>query len=654
LIPIILDKLKAEVDKVITEDFQLVYIFKNDIEKFKQENHPKLEPKDKEFLIFYAKMTNLHLVNIYFATLGYFEDSKILDTDYIQFFYKVTQSKEVRDFDGDSLLHTYPFAVKMIISDNEEKAKYFKNNWIKMYNEFGQKGNDKHLTTKKNAHFKALFIENTLIDRKKLIAIYNEEAKDGKNAKKVKDIFENELTDLTAFEKKSNGLKEKILLKLGKVADVSYGKDDIKFFIYPNFDKEFDKYQNYLDKGENDLRDILSNSLKSINEEDPELAEQIKMIFYGAIDTAKEPSDDVRLKKINSKGIVEKINDTWANVYSEGYTIVRIVKVDKKLLLKKGNDKNNLKQNLNLWFRPIGCIAIKHNDEEKHLFLTRSILAIKYELVEFISKEISHGVIQEAISTLISKKAIDDVNHSVKRYINIRQRSNNILYEYNKGLLYERMEKEGFDDELEYFINLYQEIDKYAFALNKISSIRDILSENKQKYKTDIKDVLDESFEKNIIEFLSVAEQIGMQHIIDSKKIYKIRKENLKRNSLILNINPDQFTIFLFELLFNAFKAAYYIDDKEVSVEIYSYSGGIDILNKTPVKNLKKFKDNNNRPYSKYFSNPGVGTMSIKDMLEKNSYGIRMLIIDDTDFLSTYAELGYNTCIQIYNLTKGE
>ena len=97
-----------------------------------------------DYLKEFKNKNGVNYLNFLYRTAGYLNIAQILSEENIKFFYEMTKKlkENTKNFDDSHhLLHTYPFAVKMIISDlkNADRYKYFQknlNNFKKSSQEF--------------------------------------------------------------------------------------------------------------------------------------------------------------------------------------------------------------------------------------------------------------------------------------------------------------------------------------------------------------------------------------------------------------------------------------------------------------------------------------------------------------------------------------
>jgi len=359
------------------EHFVLNHIFKDDIDNIK--NIKNLTAEDLKFLNYYEKTTLFHHANTYFAILGYFRETKVLDEQVIRFFYRISQFRDkIEDKNKDTnLLHTYPFAVKFAIDNNLEKSNYFESNLRAV-----MRDNQGNLHQKQFAYLNALHLENTIWKKEDLKHSYQID---------FKQVIHKLYNDTEPPEEKFKTLKNDLFEKV-------FPDSEVKLFVSPYIDLKSSDYSDYLDKSENSLVDIL-NEYRSINSYEIDMRESVKKIFYGAENTTKDTDTNIVLTKLSKAKIYTKIDDTWSNEFQQkkGFVVVRLTSIDEDQLKKQ----KDIKQNKPVWFKPIGCIVVKNKkgdvDHSFHLKVTRIILTIKKYLIGYLDREFSHGVIQGEI-----------------------------------------------------------------------------------------------------------------------------------------------------------------------------------------------------------------------------------------------------------------
>ena len=615
-ISIILSKLGNAVKEVQdskNKDFVLIYKLKDDIENLKLEND--------EFLKFYKNMTNLHLINIYFATLGYFEDSKILDTDYINLYYKTTQNQDVQHIDGDSLLHTYPFAVKFIITNNLEKAIYFENNLQTIFNSINYKGKERK---KKFSYINALRIENTLYWEKHI-------------EKETNFNLKNEIEKLM----KKESLDDKVN-QIKNLFKLVFKNLKVHMFISPYATTTPKNYQEYLNESETNLINVL-DSFNNVGSYPSAMSSSIQKVFYGAVDVTDKNEDNIVLEKVALSQTLNKIDNTWVNEYTDDYIVIRLTSLNTEELFKSDG---NIKNNSPVWFRPIGCIVIEHNradyDYRLYIEVTRTILSLKEYLVGYIEKEFNHGVIQEALNAKYKDSVINNVNHSIKKYINIGAKTGYMTSSFASEDFKAYMERDNFSDENKYLKYLYREIDHYSFGLVNLASISDIV-EQRTKDRKDLVSILSDDYIEQLKSFFNIASNIGMYRTIKEKQSINILTSKLVKGSLSLLLDSNQFEYFLFEIIFNIVKAAYSLPVGSIEIEIESIHHGIKIYNNVNPKEIEKLEKT--PPYA-VNSKSGLGTKKIIEMLAKNNYFIDFKISKNILFVSSSGS-EYNICMKI-------
>ncbi len=586
----ILAKLKNEVDKIESKDFILTYYFKDDIMK---SSIKESDEKDIDFFQFYKNMTNLHLINIYFTTLGYFEDSKILDTDYIRLYYKITQNKDIRNIKNNSLLHTYPFAVKFTISDNLEKANYFEKNLNNVFDGINYRANERK---KKYSHINALKIENTLYWKHFI------KSKTGINIK----------AEIKKLQQEEN-IEEKIEI-IKKLFKSIFGNLKVHLFVSPYATITPKNYQVYLDDSEKELINIL-DLFNGIGNYTEAMAKSVQKVFYGAVDVTEDNEEDVILEKVSAENVVQTIDDTWANEYTDNYIVIRLTSINKKLLF---SENENIKNNNPVWFRPIGCIVIEKNnaDYKLHIEATRTILSLKEHIVDYIEKEFNYGVIQEAIKKVTIKQELKDryrdmltkISHSVYEYIDIGGK-----IKVFREREYSIEDYKDYLDDMEY----------YSWGLGLLTKLHKL--DDIKPQKTNIDNIFNSKrgiptqYKEDLSNFIGVCEKFS------SKLCQKCTDKTLKliaNNTCVIGIDEESLKIIIFELTFNALKRMTNEDEPNIIItlednEIIFSNKLSNKLDSDGESHIDKFNDIEEKG-----ENNRMGIGSIKEALLKCNYQI--------------------------------
>ncbi len=613
----ILNKFTEEIEKVQKNKnkFELVYLLGRGEKILKKGEIDK----NKEFVEFYEEMTNLHTLNVYFATLGYFEDSKILDTNILYLFYAISQNEQVRKIKDGTLLHTYPFAVKFATSRSKEKANYLENNLNDIFQKLGYMGLERK---KKFSYLNALKIENTLYWLN-----YTE--------KENKIDFQSEFRKLEELE--DPGAK---IDKIKNIFQSIFKGLKVYMFISPYTTVRYKQYEDYLNDSENDLVNVLDN-YRNVNSYDTEMINIVKKVFYGAVSEKISIEENVILNKIDKENVVDKIDCTWVNDYEGDYSVVRLSSLDEQILYRENVD---IKKNKPVWFRPVGCIVLKRNsiDYKFHMDISRTILSIKQYIIQYIEREFSYGEIQEAINSVYKDTLLNNVNHSIKKYINIGAKTSYISSSFSTEDFKLYMERDNFNDENQYLKHLYSEVNNYSFGLANLASISEIV-EQKVDTQIDLIVVLSDTYIQLLKKFFRVASNFGMHKVVKPNQGINIIKDNLENGSLALLLDKNQFEYFLFEIIFNIVKASSDFSENIVDIEIESIENGIKIYNNVLPEKLKKLKVT--RPYRKKYID-GVGTQKIIEMLEKNNYLIDFEFSENVLFVSK-TRREYNICMKL-------
>jgi signal transduction histidine kinase len=622
IISIVSEKLSVQYDEEYSfrklKKFTLKYKLKSYIDTLSKNN--KLDGDDEYFLEYYRTMTSFHLFNIYFVTLGYFEDSRILDWHYIELFYQATHSKDLRDFKGGSLLHTYPFAVKFTIANNLEKSIYFEKNLNKVLDNNNIKGNGR---IKKYSYLNALKLENTLYWKYYIKKEYNIDI-----SEKAKELQKEQ-----ALDKKIEIIKD--------IFNSMFKGSKVFLFISPYATIMTDTYKAYLENSQNSLINIL-DSHKNINSYNENMVDIVQKVFYGAVDVAQDNQQNVHLKKVSEKDIIDKISDTWANDYDDKYCVVRLTSIDNgiaedytnKLIKNDTNLHKNIMKNNPVWFRPIGCIVVENNamSYQFHMDVSRMILSIKEYIVTYIEKEFSYGVIQEAINKKKLKQELQEgykdmltkISHSVNEYINIERKIKTFL------------DNDHTEDEYKQYL---EDMAIYSWGLEQITSLSQIERDLKRGngYSTKVSELFnnrnrDTDFKDKLESFISVAGKFSDKLCKGCNIDFSI---DMQCEDFSIEIEEGQLKIIIFELVFNALRR---IDiNKNAKIKIIINKGSIAITNS--LKNniysengIEKRKDNKINEITEGNSRR-MGIQTVKKSLTLISYHLEALYNEDTEMM---------------------
>ncbi len=506
--------------------FELEYIFSELQDK---------EPSNLDsFEKYYKKKTNIHKINAYISILGYMKDSVLLDPALIRLYYKMTQV----NIEDKSALHTYPFAVKMTVANNFEKARYFEENMKAVHKEdFDNEVLDK----RKYTLFNALRIENSLYWEKRL---------EQKVSQKRDEKF-NFVDEFSHIKIKDNMTdKIKALKKLFR--DCSFG-DDVRFFISPQFSIYYSNYKQYIKDTENDLIDILNDFAPISNVNDAELIKNIQMVYGGAIDVEKDKEKPVKLAKVASDQLDMKIDDTWANFYNDDYVIIRLTNIDEKLLMDQ-DGVGTIKKNSPVWFRPIGCVAVKRDsmNYNLHIEITNIVLVIKRYFIDFLAQEFGRGLIQEAIQKRTLENILIGYNHTTASMLNIGGE-----LEFIETKLREKIGEKDFDSN--YFG--FKKLQDYIYGVSKIGKVAHLIK------KSYVQTIDTGSLYKVLYQYKNKMERFF-------KAAFEMRKVStevtinidISVDDLILPLSNESIEIIFFELFFNAAK---YSGLDKTKIDIY-------------------------------------------------------------------------------------
>lgn len=516
----IFTRLKGEeVGRTINSKFKptrlIFFAEKNNI-KTKEYLRAYVAIQSDSFLKEYLLKTNVNKINLYFTLLGYFKDSRLLDYDFIQLYYKAVVDQVLKD---KSQKHIYPFAVKMVVANNYEKAMYLKRGIEKFNAQYINQHKENH--KKKWALINALFLEN-------FMAVHN----------------------------------SKIIKTINKIEEDKVGSEDIKLYITPHLSVYFNDYEEYLKASKKDLIDVFNNyeSIDSLEKDD--LKKSIQDIFYGAVDTQENKEEEVILGV--AKDIYKQIDDTWANDYIDGYTIVRLTLPNDSLLFSK--DLLDIKKNNNIWFRPIGCFVIKHKTEKKekkenyieHLQYVSQVLSYKYKFAPLLEKEFRANTVQEVIEKNLLKqeykRMLTQIHHSVKDYIDLKPKIDHFLYN-----------EKGTEKEYKEYL---ERLSIYSWGLKELTSLPS-LQKNITEGATYLSNLLDEDTEyiENLKTFIDISKHFT------KKLCQKCTKETLEivyneNYNMQVNFSIENLYTIVFELIFNALKRMKTIENPKIIINL--------------------------------------------------------------------------------------
>jgi len=579
---VVVEKIDQEVKKIESKEFELIYLFEKEIEV--------LELEEDNFLKYYKSMTNLNLINTYFAILGYFKDSKILNIDYTRLYYKIIQNKEIRSM-GGSLLHVYPFAVKFAIADNLEKANYFEENLNEMFKEIDLEN------IKKYTLMQALKIENMLYWKNFV-------------EKRIDLDIEDKIIEL----KKETELNIKID-KLKNLFELIFQTDKIHMFVSPYIGMNFKDYKTYLNQSENKLVNIL-DSFKNITNYPTNMKKDVQKIFYGAIDVEKDPDKKVNLEKMDKDDLKNKIDDTWANLYTDKYVVVRLISINTNLLFEQESD---IKDNNPIWFKPIGCIVIeKELSYKEYIEIVRMVLSFKKYIINFLEKEFNYNVIDEIITKIEEEIAtysnmLTKINHSVYEYIDIGEKIGLFLEQYHAN------------DECKLYLERMKSYSWGLMQLTKLHKIEKIKEEqttvNEIFYLHKRGEKIEKEYRKKLYDFVKNCKSFSDNFCKDCE--LEINDDS----RCVLNIDENSIEIIIFELVFNALKRMKKEEKPKITIQLKKNEIIIfnKILDKKEGKIHKERFDN-----AIQNSNERMGISTINTALLKCGYRLSANYIDTT------------------------
>jgi len=502
LISQIKDYINVSIDEVLSNIFNLDFLEAN---------------KTSKTIEYYENKKKLDYLNFLYITASYLKINYVINKKSIKFYYEISKNLQNRE-EEHSLLHAYPFAVKMLVTHSKENAGYFENQFNQIIKEFKNNKNDTLLN--------ALYLENNhTINREK---------------------FNNDLDVIIKNDRMS--LNDKIsefsskLVKL--VHETISTSDEIKIehiLINEKFDLNYNDYKTYLN--ETVLRDIS----KDFEEKKFDLnkMDNIHVLYRGA--TTYKETNEIKLVALpNDKK--NMIDITWSNMFDIPFensnkqcTIVRLVRINEKELQNDKIDKDSVKVNQGFWLRPIGCIVLSHeNNYDTHLRCSKVVLSVQNEIIDFISKEFSIDTFNEARKKKDLEDYLSKYNHNISTLLDIHQIiENDILDGFNIE-----------DGELKKaIINVH----KYTYALPKIANMAQLSqftpnSDNKANFFKILKNK-----KEKIENFLNIANKVQPSTNIKDGYNYKINISNDK--DLIINgIDMVDLEAVLVEVCFNAGK----------------------------------------------------------------------------------------------------
>ena len=515
--------------------------------------------KDKEIVEFlqkYNSIKDLNYFNHLLVTYGYLKEDLILNENYIKLYSNLIINNKTIKKDFPELFHDYPFAVKMVINNDREKTSLFLENLSKVKKEF-----EKEQKLDSKSLMDALYLEaNTILKIKHTTIIDSIIDDDEDFSIKIKKL-KNYLQDAILNDKKGQYLELKHFF-IPKNFD--YISKTLKNSLKNNY-LDFNLYEIYLNLTSNELIDIFNNFQKL--DRNKNLDNKIYNLYCGKL---TEGSQQDALGK--------KIHNIWANDYVDNHTIIHLAKIDNELLKKniskstwKPNEED--KQNLTAWYKPIGCIVIKHKKESQENFrhheITKKILTIQNDIVEYIEKEFSHGVIQEAIENAEYERIYRTYNHEVAP-----------LFEIHNKII-EIKSNDELKEKLANYTLFMQEIVKIGRFKNIKTLERIRKSYNiKKMYEID---------KKTIADFMEISVDI----INNIKKVNINIADSVEKFQIYLG--SEYIRPLLYELIFNAMK---YSDKESNTLDIYVENNILYFKNKT--KNINKCSDNIALSYLKY------------------------------------------------------
>jgi hypothetical protein len=394
--------------------FEIISILSfNEISELKSDIVKNEFDEYKDFLQKFKNKNGIDYLNFLYRTAGYLNITQILDDSNIRFFYRVTKKlKEDKAKFGDShhLLHTYPFAVKMIISnsDNEDRYRYFKKNIDKFKTD-----NLINFEKPEYSMIHALLLEREMDVKKEFRAKINNWKTENINEKvsKLSELI-GKYTEYKVKVENRIEVKNKI-----KVENI---------YINENINIEYSGgYEDYLKYSK--LIDV-KNNFNELSRDDKD----IYMLYQGALRSSGE-FEDLKYTEKNYK----KIDNTWSNMLfgkDKKYFAIKLVDIDKEKL-RSILDIENVKRNKPMWFKPLGCIVVSFDGSYvDHLIFSELVLSLQNEVVEFFKTEFKHQSLSQMIEARNEKEnyeilleKVRRISHSYKDYISIDKQIHKLI-----------------------------------------------------------------------------------------------------------------------------------------------------------------------------------------------------------------------------------
>lgn len=577
----------------------------------------KVKNKYELFLEHFYSKVNMHYLSFLHKTAAYLNIHYILHIDNVKYYFEASKKIKDRDEVNDenkieqSLVEYYQLAAKRVASYSKDRAQYLQNNIESVLKDTDNEdeGYPKLL--------EALLVENH----------YDKE--------------------ITVFQKKCRKIFEKnedfsiLIPQIEKILQDTLDDYTIKIhavYVNQHANLSYATYANY----------ISSMKLVNVMGDYGEPLKKKEDIIYGLTKGYLSKFKNEIFNPDNSEH-KKHIHNTWSNKYISEYilpnneilpvTAIKLVdinlsKLDKVSEEDKKYDEDVYSENFfvannsTLWYKPIGTLVVTYDKytQELHLLLSKYILSIQNEFVEYLNERFSYGVIQETMSKYEKNKSYDAlqeilerISHTYGRYIKI---SKNV----------EGMKNCGYEIE-----EILDKVQKYTIGLEYIFSIGSLYIEEKQANSLSNIDFSND-FLRSAKDFFEVVPILGAKEILtDNIDVLKSVKydfryqNNDNANHVWRLIEVDLYTI-IFELMFNALKSNK--DKKLLNVEIEYSNNGIYVRN-----NGSYIKSENiDKIFDRHFttnSGTGIGLYNIQKYLEINMLNICVSNI------SIYAPLAY-------------
>lgn len=552
----------------------------------------------KDFLQKFKNKNGVDYLNFLYRTSGYLNITQILDDSNIRFFYHVTKKlkeDKVKFDDSHHLLHTYPFAVKMIISnpDNKDRYRYFKKN-IKQF----KTDNLINFEKPEYSMIHALLLES---------------------GKDIKKEFKDEISNWT-----TKNINEKVF-KLSELIE-KYAGNKIKvenIYINENINIEYSGgYEDYLRYSK--LIDV-KNNFNELGRDD----KNIYMLYQGALRSSGE-FEDLGYTKKNYK----KINNTWSNMPLDKdtkYFAIKLVDIDKEKL-KTISDIENVKRNVPTWFKPIGCMVISFDGSYiNHLIFSEFLLSLQNEIVEFFKIEFKHQSLSQMIQLKNHDellKSLNNISHTYGKYIEIDKKIKK-LQDYKKS-----------DDEILEMVKIFSTGLKYIFETGTLNSPIDKPSKN------NIANRLNKTngFFNFLENFLNVVPYFIYENdnetIADREKIkYRITIDNLSNFYSHIDESTHDLYMIIFELIFNGINQN---RDNSIKFRII-IDNAIYVANNGKAIEKKDLNAIFDDGHSTNRRGLGIGLFRIKNYLESHN------ILIDAQGMHSNLDASFKVVFQIYN-----